>query len=65
MDDSEFLERFEAAAIPKEEWRHRDHIRMAFLYLRDAPLDEAIASIRKGIRALNRANGVEEGARMG
>ena len=60
MDDREFLERFEAAAIPSEHWMHRDHIRMAFLYLRDRPFDAALHAIRVGIRALNRANDVPE-----
>jgi hypothetical protein len=57
MDDSEFLQAFEAAAIPGERWAHRDHVRMAFLYLRDHSFAQALARIRSGIRALNRANG--------
>jgi hypothetical protein len=58
--DAEFLAAFEAAAIPSERWKHRDHVRMAFLYLRDLSFDEALSRIRAGIRALNRANGVED-----
>jgi len=58
VNDREFLEAFEAAAIPCERWAHRDHVRMAFLYLRDHPFDEALARIRTGILALNRANGI-------
>jgi len=65
VDDRAFLEAFEAAAIPSSDWRHRDHIRMAFLYLRSEPFDTALARIRSGIRALNRANHVEEGLASG
>ena len=60
MTDAEFLAAFEAAAISSDEWTHRDHIRMAFLYLRDHPWDAALEKIRTGIQRLNRANAVEE-----
>ena len=59
--DADFLRRFEQAAIPSDEWTHRDHVRMAFLYLRERPFDEALEAIRRGIRALNAANGVTVG----
>jgi hypothetical protein len=65
VDDREFLARFEAAAIPSDEWKHRDHIRVAFLYLSQRPFDAALDAIRKGIRRLNRANDVPEGPTMG
>ena len=65
MDDAHFLREFEAAAIPRERWKHRDHIRMAFLYLRDHGLEGALPRIRAGIRALNRANRVPESATSG
>lgn len=65
MNDREFLQRFEAAAIPSEQWAHREHMRMAFLYLRGLPFDAALARFRVGIRALNKANGVEETPTMG
>jgi catechol 2,3-dioxygenase-like lactoylglutathione lyase family enzyme len=60
MDDREFLVAFEATAIPRERWTHRDHVRMAFLYLRDHPFDDALSRMRSGIQALNRANQVPE-----
>ncbi len=65
MDDVRFLGEFEAAAIPRERWKHRDHIRMAFLYLREHGLEGALPRIRSGIRALNRANRVPESATSG
>jgi hypothetical protein len=65
VNDRAFLAAFEAAAIPSERWRHRDHIRVAYLYLRDHPFEAAIARIRNGIRALNGANGVKTTATSG
>ena len=65
VDDREFLARFEAAAIPSAEWMHRDHVRMAFLYLADRPFDTALEAIRTGIQQLNRANCVPEGPKTG
>ncbi len=58
MNDQQFLTDFEAAAIPKDRWTHRDHVRMAFLYLRDLPYEEALSRMRSGIRALNQVNQV-------
>ncbi|MEM7410352.1 MAG: hypothetical protein AAF430_08975 [Myxococcota bacterium] len=65
MTDTEFLAAFESAAISSDDWTHRDHIRMAFLYLRDLPWDTALEQIRTGIQRLNRANRVEETAVSG
>jgi hypothetical protein len=53
MDDETFLKRFEAGAIPREDWRHRDHIRAAYLYLRLHPFGEATDRIRSSIQKLN------------
>jgi hypothetical protein len=60
MDDRVFLSAFEAAAISSDRWTHRDHVRVAFLYLRALPFSEAVDRLRRGIRALNRANGVAD-----
>jgi hypothetical protein len=50
MTDDEFLIAFEARTI--EALPHRAHIKVAYFYLRRYPLDEAIAKIRTGLRAL-------------
>lgn len=60
MDDETFLKQFEAAAIPRESWRHRDHIRAAYLYLRRHPLEEATNRIRASIQKLNAAHQTPE-----
>ena len=50
MNDDEFLAAFEARTL--EEFHHRDHVKITFLYLRRHPLDEAIAKVRSGLQAL-------------
>jgi hypothetical protein len=50
MTDDEFLAAFEACTL--DEFHHRDHIKIAYLYLRQHPLTEAIAMVRKGLQAL-------------
>ncbi len=50
MNDEEFLTAFEACKL--EEFHHRDHIKVAYLYLRRHPLDDAIIKVRTGLRAL-------------
>ena len=53
MSDPEFIATFEAQAFSLEKWHHRDHIKIAYLYLLRYPLAEAIDKIRSGIQALN------------
>ena len=55
MNDDEFLTAFEACTL--DEFHHRDHIKVAYLYLRRYPLDDAIAKVRAGLQALAAAWG--------
>ena len=50
MTDDEFLAAFEACTL--EEFHHREHVKVAYLYLRRHPLDDAIAKVRSGLQAL-------------
>jgi hypothetical protein len=50
MSDDEFLAAFEPRTL--EDIPHRDHIKIAYLYLRRYSLDEAIAKVRAGLQAL-------------
>ena len=50
MNDEDFLAAFEACTL--EEFHHRDHIKVAYLYLRRHPFEEAIAKVRAGLQAL-------------
>lgn len=48
MTDEEFLARFEACAL--EDFRHRDHVRVAWLYLQKFPYERAVREMELGIR---------------
>ena len=50
MNDHEFLAAFEACTL--EDFHHRDHIKIAFLFLREHPLPIAIIKVRTGLQAL-------------
>jgi hypothetical protein len=50
MSDDEFLAAFEACTL--DEFHHRDHVKVAYLYLCRHPLDEAIVKVRAGLQAL-------------
>ena len=36
MSDAEFLASFESLEIPRSDFRHRDHVRLAWIYLHDS-----------------------------
>ena len=55
--DSELLERFEGLTIPAEHFHHREHVRVAFLYLRLYPVQEALHAFCTGLRRFAAANG--------
>jgi|ERR1043165_9403921 hypothetical protein len=55
MSDDELLRVFETQTL--DEFHHRDHIKVTFLYLRRYPLDEAIAKVRTGLQTLAKAWG--------
>ena len=65
MDDEEFLRSFEECTLPFEQWTHRSHVKVAFLYLRTFPFDQALARIRFGIKKYNAAHQVPEGPTSG
>lgn len=55
VQDENFLAQFESTAWPLEKWRHRQHIKVAYLYLRRYPFAQAQARIRERIKAYNAA----------
>jgi hypothetical protein len=57
MNDDEFLAAFEACTIPKTDWTHEAHVRMAWLYLSRFPLPTALQNARSGIAKYNRSLG--------
>jgi hypothetical protein len=52
------VEAFEAATIPASEFTHVAHIAVALSYLNESPADEALARMRKNIRAFAAHHGV-------
>jgi hypothetical protein len=58
MDDREFLEAFEACRL--DEFHHRDHVRVAWLYLRSHPLLMAIDKFSTGLKRFAASRGKSE-----
>lgn len=57
--DADFLARFEAGALPRAEWTHAAHVRVAFLCLRaEGDFERAVRRIRRGIWHHNEARGI-------
>lgn len=60
MNDAEFLVAFENGSLPFEQWTHRAHIRVAYLYASGSDLASAIDRMRAGIKAYNKATDTPE-----
>ncbi|MFI5300083.1 MAG: hypothetical protein ACHREM_18505 [Polyangiales bacterium] len=60
MDDETLWAQFHACTLPSDAWTHRSHVRMAWLYRRRHPLDEAHVLMRVGIIKLNAAHALVE-----
>lgn len=60
MDDAEHLRRFEDHSLPHEQWNHRAHLKVAYLYLQQFPFPEALERMRTGIKAYNAAHGIQD-----
>jgi len=58
VNDAEFIEQFEACALPFDQWHHRAHVKLAYLYLQRHGFEVAGIKLRNGIRAYNAANHV-------
>src|SRR5579872_2786660 len=50
LGDDEFLEAFHSCRLKNSEFRHADHLRLAWLHLRREPFDVALANVRTGIQ---------------
>ena len=58
--DDELWLAFGASQLPAAAWTHRAHLRVAWLFLRRHPLDEAHVLMRVGIIRLNAFHGLVE-----
>jgi hypothetical protein len=59
MSDAEFLASFESLEIPGSDLRHRDHVRLAWIYLHDSDFADGAARFREKFRAFVRHIGTE------
>ena len=57
VDDQEFIERFEACALPAESFHHQDHVRVVWLYLRRYHVLDTLARFTEGLRRFADAHG--------
>ncbi len=60
MNDAEHLRRFEDHSLPREQWTHRAHLKVAYLYLNQFSLAETLERLRAGIQAYNAAQGIQD-----
>ena len=58
MNDREFVEAFEACSIASEDFHHADHVRLAWIYLRERPLIEAIERFTTSLQRFAAHHGV-------
>lgn len=57
MKDEEFIQRFENCTLPAESFHHRDHVRVAWLYLRSYSVLETLVRFSPGLKRFATANG--------
>jgi hypothetical protein len=57
--DQEFCEAFESLKIPNGSFRHREHIRIAWIYSTHFSGEEALSRMVDGIRAFAKHHGAE------
>jgi hypothetical protein len=60
MNDDDFIQQFEACSFPFEQWHHRAHVKLAYLYLTLHGFEIAITKLRNGIGAYNAANNIPD-----
>ena len=58
LDDAALLTAFENCSLPEQQWTHQAHIRVAYMYLRRHPFEEALNRMRAGIQRYNTARKV-------
>jgi len=50
MSDSEFVSAFESCVFPPDEFHHREHVRLAWIYLDRNPLLDALTRFAESLR---------------
>ncbi len=54
--EKRFFEDFESGELPANKFHHRDHIRLAWIYLREFPVTEALGRFASGLRRFAEVN---------
>jgi len=57
MTDAELIEQFEQCTLSGDCFHHREHVRVAFLYLSQHPLTEALQRFSAGLQRFAAAQG--------
>ncbi|MCI0697421.1 hypothetical protein L0337_36115 [candidate division KSB1 bacterium] len=57
MKDEEFIKQFEACTLPTENFHHRDHVKLVWLYLQRYPALETLVRFSEGLKRFAAANG--------
>lgn len=65
LSDQELKVGFESCALAPEQWGHREHIRMAFLYAAEHLFASAVNCMRVSLQAFNAAKHVSESLERG
>ncbi|HTQ40513.1 MAG TPA: hypothetical protein VMJ32_15920 [Pirellulales bacterium] len=60
MDDEAFLRQFEDCTWPLEQFHHREHVKIAYLYLRRFSFDEALHRMCVGLKRYNATHQVPD-----
>ena len=60
MNDRDFVAAIEGCAIAGSDFRHADHIRLAWIYLREHPLIEAIDRLTTSLKRFAAHHGAPE-----
>jgi hypothetical protein len=60
MNDDDFVQQFESRSFPFDQWHHRAHVKLAYIYLDRFGFAIASQKLCHGIRAYNAANNVTD-----
>lgn len=60
LSDAEFQQQFEDKTLDPDEFNHKGHLRIAWLYLSQQPLAQAVNSVCAGIKAYAESLGAKD-----
>lgn len=59
MNDRDFVAAFEACTLPNGDFHHRDHVRLAWIYLNELPPAAALARFTKSLKRFAQAQSAD------